>query len=91
MPRLLFVLLLAVAALIGIILSALNPTRTEVELAFVRVHAPLGVVLVVTFSFGLMIGLLWHARWLAKLLNERGRLRRELRSAQARGEQPAPR
>lgn len=89
MSRLLLVLLLAVAALVGIIISALNATRIDVELAFVRVSAPIGLTLVAAFTVGLFAGLLWHARWVAQLLSERGRLRRELRLAEARGQRAA--
>ena len=85
--RLLFLVLLVAAALLGLAISALNASRVEVELAFARLSAPLGVALVAAFSLGLLAGLLWHARWIAQLLSERGRLRRELRQAEARNRQ----
>jgi uncharacterized integral membrane protein len=89
LSRLLFVLLLAAAALLGLVISALNATRIDVELAFVRLSTPLGVALVVAFTLGLLAGLLWQGRWVAQLLIERGRLRRELRMAEARNRPPA--
>ena len=82
MPRILFLLVLALAALTGVTVSALNVTRVEVELAFVRISTPLGMALITAFTLGLLAGLLWRVRWMAQLLSERGRLRRELRSAQ---------
>ena len=88
LSRLLFVLLLAAAALVGLTISALNATRIDVELAFVRISTPLGVALVVAFTLGLLAGLLWQGRWVAQLLTERGRLRRELRLAEARNRPP---
>jgi len=89
MSRILFLLLLALAALAGLIVSALNVTRVEVELAFVRIATPLGVALVTAFTLGLLAGLLWRVRWVAQLLGERGRLRRELRLAELRGRERA--
>lgn len=89
MSRILFALLLAVAALVGLIVSALNLTRIDVELAFVRIRTPLGVALIVAFTLGLLAGLLWRVRWVAQLLGERGRLRRELRQAELRGREGA--
>jgi len=90
MSRLLFVVLLAAAALLGLTVSALNASRVDVELAFVRLSAPLGVALVAAFTLGLLGGLLWQGRWVAQLLTERGRLRRELRLAEARNRKLAP-
>ena len=87
LSRLLFVLVLSIAALMGLAVSALNVSRVDLELAFVRVTAPMGVVLVVTFTAGLLVGLAWQARWMAQLLSERGRLRRELRMAETRNRQ----
>jgi uncharacterized integral membrane protein len=88
LSRLLSVLLLAIAAIIGLAVSALNATHIDVELAFVRINAPIGVALVVAFTFGLLAGFAWQVRWMAQLLSERGRLRRELRMAESRRRQP---
>jgi uncharacterized integral membrane protein len=87
MPRVLFVSLLVIAAFAGVLVSALNFTRVEIELAFVRINTPIGVALVSAFTLGLLAGLLWRVRWVAQLLGERGRLRRELRQAELRGKQ----
>jgi uncharacterized integral membrane protein len=84
MSRILFLLALTLAALTGVIVSALNVARVDVELAFVRITTPLGMALVTAFTFGLLAGLLWRVRWMAQLLSERGRLRRELRLAEVR-------
>ncbi len=89
LSRFLFILLLVGAALTSLIVSALNVGRIDVELAFVRLNAPVGVVLVVTFTLGLLAGLLWRVRWVAQLLGERGRLRRELRLAETRAREAA--
>jgi hypothetical protein len=47
-------------------------------------RSPLGVALIVAFTLGLLGGLLWQAKWIAQLLNERGRLRRALRLAESK-------
>ena len=84
MSRFLFIVVLVAAALIAILISALNASRVEIELAFVRLTSPLGVSLVVTFALGLLAGLVWQLKWIAQLLSERGRLRRALRIAEAK-------
>jgi uncharacterized integral membrane protein len=84
MSRILFLFSIALAALVAVLISAMNPLRVEVELAFIRFATPLGLALVVAFVVGLICGLFWRVYWLAELLNERGRLRRALRVAEAR-------
>jgi uncharacterized integral membrane protein len=84
MSRILFFFSVALAALIALLISAMNAGRVEIELAFVRITTPLGLALVVAFVAGLLAGLVWRVYWVAELLNERGRLRRALRLAEAR-------
>ncbi|HEY5810217.1 MAG TPA: LapA family protein [Povalibacter sp.] len=83
MRRLLFVGSLVLAALLAVLVSAMNAGRVEIELAFTRIASPLGLALVVAFTAGLLAGLFWQVRWVTELLNERGKLRRALRSAEA--------
>jgi uncharacterized integral membrane protein len=84
MARLLFFLSVALAALIALLITAMNPDRVEVELAFLRIVTPLGLALVFAFVAGLIAGLFWRVYWVAELLDERGRLRRALRVAETR-------
>jgi uncharacterized integral membrane protein len=84
MSRLLFILSLILAAGVALMVSAMNAGRVEIELAFARFAAPLGIALVVAFTIGLLAGLFWRLRWIAQLLGERGRLRRALRLAEDR-------
>ena len=84
MARFIFYFSVAFAALLGVLLSALNPLSVDVELAFLRIAAPLGLTLVVAFVIGLLAGLFWRVYWVAELLDERGRLRRALRAAETR-------
>jgi uncharacterized integral membrane protein len=84
MSRLLFLIVLILAALIAVLVTAMNAGHVEVELAFARITSPLGVALVVAFTVGLLAGLAWQMKWVAQLLNERGRLRRALRIAESK-------
>ena len=82
MSRVIFYFSVALAALVALFVSAMNVDRVEVELAFLRIAAPLGLALVVAFVAGLVAGLIWRIYWVAELLNECGRLRRALRLAE---------
>lgn len=84
MSRFLFLGSLVLAALLALLVSALNAGRIEIELAFARIASPLGVALIVAFTIGLLAGLGWQARWVGQLLAERGRLRRALRIAESK-------
>lgn len=82
MSRFLFLLSIAFATLLTLVIVAMNAARVEIELAFLRLTAPLGLALVVAFVGGLVAGLFWRVYWVAELLSERGRLRRALRLAE---------
>ena len=82
MSRVVFIFSVALAALVALLVSAMNLDHVEVELAFLRIATPLGLALVVAFVAGLVAGLIWRIYWVAELLNERGRLRRALRLAE---------
>jgi uncharacterized integral membrane protein len=83
MRRFLFKLALIAACLLALILSAMNPQSIQIELAFAHLSSPLGVALIICFALGLLAGLALRVYWVAELLNERGRLRRALRTAEA--------
>jgi uncharacterized integral membrane protein len=84
MSRFLFILSLVIAAAAAVFVSAMNAGRVDIELAFAHFDSPLGLALVITFTLGMLIGLFWRVSWIARLLNERGRLRRALRLAEDR-------
>lgn len=86
MTRFLFRLSLVIAAFIAISVSALNSGEVHVELAFARLASPLGLALVIAFVLGLIAGLSWQMLWIGRLLQERSRLRRALRVADAKSE-----
>lgn len=74
MVRILFFFSVALAALVALLVTAMNAQRVDIELAFLRIGTPLGLALVVAFVVGLVGGLVWRVYWVAELLNERGRL-----------------
>jgi uncharacterized integral membrane protein len=83
MKRLALIGSLVLLAGSALVFAILNPGRFPLELAFVRVSAPIGVALIGAFAAGMLLGVLWRVSWVASLLNERGRLRRALRMAEA--------
>ena len=83
MRRFLFIASICLAALLALLITATNPVRVDIELAFGRLVSPLGITLVIAFTLGLLCGLAARVYWVAELLNERGRLRRALRIAEA--------
>src|SRR3954471_19585592 len=83
MRRFLFKLSLAIACLLALVISAMNPQWVEIELAFGHLNSPVGVALIFCFALGLLAGLALRLYWVAELLTERGRLRRALRTAEA--------
>ena len=83
MSRTLFLISLALAAFVAIVVTAMNAGHVEVELAFARLGVRLGLALVVAFTVGLLAGLAWRGYWVGELLSERGRLRRALRLAES--------
>jgi|ADGO01.1.fsa_nt_gi Protein of unknown function (DUF1049). len=83
MSRFTFRLSLILAALVALLVSAMNRESVAIELAFLRVESPLGLGLVVAFVIGMLAGLTWRIAWIAELLAERGRLCRALRLAES--------
>jgi uncharacterized integral membrane protein len=89
MSRVLFLFSIVLAALLALLISGMNSSRVEVELAFVRIATPLGLALITAFVCGLLAGLFWRVSWVTRLLSERGQLRRALRAAEMRARQAA--
>ena len=74
---------LALAA-IGLLFTALNPQRFDVDIGVTRFGMSAGLALLIAFSAGLLVGAAWRSNWIARLLAERGRLRHALRLAESR-------
>jgi uncharacterized integral membrane protein len=79
-------------AAIALLFTALNPQRFDVDLGVARFGVSAGLALLIAFSAGLFAGAAWRSNWIARLLAERGRLRRALRLAESRrlADRPIP-
>ena len=82
MSRFLFRASLVFAALIALIVTAMNQEPVAIELAFLKFRSTTGLALVIAFVLGLIAGLFWRVAWVAELLRERSKLRRALRVAE---------
>jgi uncharacterized integral membrane protein len=83
MSRFLFRASLILAALIALLITAMNREPVTIELAFLNLRSSAGLALVIAFVLGLLAGLFWRIAWVAELLRERSKLRRALRVAEA--------
>jgi uncharacterized integral membrane protein len=63
-----------------LVFARLNPESLQLDLAFATYEVSIPVVVIVTFVTGWLFGLLCTVMFVARLENERRRLRRELRS-----------
>jgi len=81
--RLTFVTVVLLAA-IGLLFTALNPQRFDVDIGLTRFGMSAGLALLIAYSAGLLMGAAWRSNWIARLLAERGRLRHALRLAESR-------
>lgn len=81
--RLTFVTVVLLAA-IGLLFTALNPQRFDVDIGLTRFGMSAGLALLIAYSAGLLMGAAWRSNWIARLLAERGRLRHALRLTESR-------
>ena len=82
--RIALILALLLLFAVAVLFTALNQQRFEIDVAFARFVVSSGLALVIAFAGGLLAGALWRSSWIARLLAERGRLRRALRLAESR-------
>ena len=82
----LFILALAVAVLF----TAMNPGDIELELGYTVLRVPLGLAFILAIALGWLLGILSAVPRLARLANERRRLRGELRKASGSAELAVP-
>jgi uncharacterized integral membrane protein len=68
---------------IMLVFARLNPGSLQLDLAFDTYEASIPVVVIVTFVAGWLFGLLCTLMFVSRLVNERRRLRRELRSRES--------
>lgn len=76
------VLLILVILAVMLVFTRLNPGMIEIDLAFGTVASSIPLAFTVTFALGWLFGLLCTVLFVARLLNERRRLRKELRSSE---------
>lgn len=74
-----FVLVFAIV----LVFARLNPGSLRLDLAFDSVEASIPVVVVITFVAGWLFGLFCTLTFVARLVNDRRRLRRELKSRES--------
>ena len=81
MYKLVFIVIAVLAVAAGLILGTLNADPVLLDLLWVQLNWPLGLVLVVTLAVGILVGVM--ATWLLQVWPARMALRRE-RAAQQR-------
>lgn len=90
LQRIGFVATILLLFVFALLFTALNAERFPLDLAFARFEASAGLALIIAFSAGLLLGVLWRSTWVARLLAERGRLRHALRLAESRSSASPP-
>ena len=85
MYRIAFLLVPALAILLGLLVGTLNPAAVQLDLLWIRIEWPLGLVLLTAAVTGLLLGLL--LAWLFSVLPLKARLRRAGRRAE--GQSPS--
>ena len=80
MYRILFIVVTLLAAAVGLLVGTLNSSKVTVDLLWVQLDWPLGLLLLTACAAGLALG--WLLAWLFSVLPLRARLRR-MRSQQS--------
>ncbi len=79
MYRLAFILVTVLAIVLGLVVGTLNPDTVVLDLLWVQLEWPLGLVLLTAGALGLLAGLL--LAWFFSILPLRARLRKTGRNA----------
>jgi uncharacterized integral membrane protein len=79
MAKLIFIILALLAVATGLVLGTLNAEPVTVDLLWIQLNWPLGLVLVSTLALGILIGM--AGTWLLQVWPARMELRRERSSA----------
>ena len=82
MYRIFFIIVLVLAVALGLLVGTLNADLVKVDLLWVQLEWPLGLLILSASVFGLFLGLL--LAWLLSILP----LRAQLRKARARESRP---
>lgn len=83
LKRIGFILLVLLVFVLMVWFTSLNPGGVTIDLAFGTVEPTIALALSVTFVLGWLFGLACTAFYVMKLLNERRRLRGELRQSRS--------
>jgi uncharacterized integral membrane protein len=75
--RIAFIVITALAVVAGLLIGTLNSEVASLDLLWIRLEWPLGVILLCAAAAGLVLGLL--LAWLFSILPLRARLRKALR------------
>ncbi len=76
------ILLVLVILAVMLVFTRLNPGLIEIDLAFGTIEASIPLAFTIAFAAGWVFGLLCTLAFVARLMNERRRLRKELRSSE---------
>ena len=82
LKRIAVLLLFLIILLIMLVFTRLNPGVVEIDLAFGTVESSIPLAFTVTFVFGWLFGLLCTSIFAARLVNERRRMRKQLRNSE---------
>ena len=74
MYRLAFIIVTALAVAFGLIVGTLNSDPIRVDLLWLQLEWPLGLLILAVFAVGLLVGLL--LAWLFSILPKKAQLRR---------------
>ena len=77
MYRIAFIIVVVLAVAAGLLIGTLNAEVTTLDLLWIRLHWPLGLILICAAAGGLLFGLL--LAWFFSILPLRARLRRAAR------------
>ena len=83
MPRAAYILIGALAFLLGAVVVAVNAERLRVDVLFTRIELTTGQWLIIEFALGWAAGVAAAWRFVRRLTTERADLRRNLRLAEA--------
>ena len=75
--------LVVIILMITIVFSASNPGLIDLDLAFVQVEIQKSLAVILVFGFGWVFGLFCAVLLLLRFVNERRKLRKSLRLAEA--------
>ena len=74
MYRILFIIVMVLAVALGLLVGTLNPEQVMVDLLWIQLEWPLGLLILSAMALGLFLGLI--LAWFFSILPLRSRLRR---------------